>query len=61
MYEMLEIKNNGNSYDRIFPIVLSDAKIYDEIDRIDYLNYWDDKVNELKRKVETLRDPVGKV
>ena len=61
MYEMLEIKNNGDAYNRIFPIVLSDAKIYDEIDRIDYLNYWDDKVNELKKKVETLRDPVGKV
>ena len=61
MYELLEIKNNGDAYDRIFPIVLSDAKIYDELDRIDYLNYWDDKVSELKKKVETLRDPVGKV
>ncbi len=61
MFEMLEIKNNGSAYDRIFPIVLSDARIYDEIDRIDYLNFWDDKVTELKKKVETLRDPVGKV
>lgn len=61
MYEMLEIKKNGDYYDRVFPIVLGDAKVYDEIDRIDYLNYWDDKVSELKKKVETLRDPVGKV
>ena len=61
MYEMLELKKNGDVYNRIFPIVLGDAKIYDEIDRIDYLNYWDDKVNELKKKVETLRDAVGKV
>ncbi len=61
MYEMLELKKNGEVYNRIFPIVLGDAKIYDEIDRIDYLNYWDDKVSELKKKVETLRDPVGKV
>lgn len=61
MYEMLEIKNNGDAYDCIFPVVLSDANIYDEIDRIDYLNYWDDKVTALKNKVETLRDPVGKV
>jgi len=60
MNEMLEIKNDGNTYERIFPIVLNDAKIYDEIDRIDYLNYWDDKLNELKEKVKTLRDPVGK-
>ncbi len=61
MYEMLELKKNGDVYNRIFPIVLSDAKIYDEVDRIDYINYWDDKVDELKKKIETLRDAVGKV
>lgn len=61
MYEMLEIKKIGDAYNRIFPVVLTDAKISDEIDRIDYLNYWDDKVKALKEKVETLRDPVGKV
>lgn len=61
MFEMLKIKNHGNSYDRIFLIVLEDAQIFDEISRIDYLNYWDDKVRTLKEKVETLRDPVGKV
>jgi hypothetical protein len=47
--------------DRIFPVVLRDAAIYDEIQRIDYLKYWDDKVGELKAKIETLKDPVGKV
>jgi len=59
MYEMLEIKKNGDVYDRIFPVVLSDARIYDEIDRIDYLNYWDDKVYELQEKIKTIRNPVG--
>ncbi|OQZ00167.1 MAG: hypothetical protein B6D35_07615 [Candidatus Brocadia sp. UTAMX2] len=61
MYEMLEIKNKGDVYKRIYPMVLKDAKIYDEIDRIDYLKYWDDKVDALKKKIETIRDPVGKV
>ena len=61
MYEMLEIKNNGGVYKRIYPVVLNDAKIYDEIDRIDYLKFWDDKVDALKKKIETIRDPVGKV
>jgi hypothetical protein len=60
MYEMLEIKRNRNVYKRIFPIVLTDAKIYDELDRIEYLNYWDDKVDALKQKTETLKSPVGK-
>jgi hypothetical protein len=61
MYEMLEIKNRGDMNDRIFPVVLSDAGIYDEIQRIDYLKFWDDKVEELKAKIETIKDPVGKV
>lgn len=61
MYEMVEIKNNGEVYDRIYPIVLKDAKIYDEIERIDYLIFWDDKVDALKKKIETIHDPVGKV
>ncbi|MCY7410248.1 MAG: toll/interleukin-1 receptor domain-containing protein, partial [Chitinophagales bacterium] len=59
MYEILEIKNYGSIYDRIFPIVLNDAKINNEIDRIDYINYWDQKVIELKEKVKTIQDPVG--
>lgn len=61
MYEMLEIKNKGDVYGSIYPIVLKDAKIYEEIDRIDYLNFWDEKVDALKKKIETIRDPVGKV
>lgn len=61
MYEMLEIKNKGDVYGSIYPIVLKDAKIYKEIHRIDYLKFWDDKVNALKEKIETIRDPVGKV
>jgi TIR domain len=59
MFEMLEIKNNGQIYDRIFPIVMADAKIYDEIDRIDYLNYWDNKTAELQQKIKTIQNPVG--
>ena len=59
MFEMLEIKQNGDVYNNIFPIVISDAKIYDEIDRIDYLNYWDDKIQQLQDKMQTIKNPVG--
>ncbi len=59
MYEMLEIKGNGGLYDRIFPIVLNDAKIYEVSDRIDYKNYWDEKVETLRKKIKEIRDPVG--
>jgi len=59
MFEMLEIHGNKNTWNRIFPVVLADAKIYDEIERIDYLNYWDIKIEELKLKIKTIINPVG--
>jgi len=59
MFEMLEINRNKDTWERIFPIVLSNAKIYDEIDRIDYLNFWDIKIEELKLKIKTIINPVG--
>ncbi|MEO5999674.1 MAG: toll/interleukin-1 receptor domain-containing protein [Chitinophagaceae bacterium] len=59
MFEMLELYKNGNVYNRIFPIVLNDAKIYNEIDRIDYINYWDNAIEELKVKHKTIINPVG--
>ena len=59
MYELLEIKKNGNVYSRIFPIVLSDANFYDDINRIDYLNYWSQKRKDLNEKISTMEDNMG--
>lgn len=40
MYEILQInQNEGDISDKIFPIVLPDARIYDPEDRIDYIRY----------------------
>ena len=59
MYELLEIKKNGNVYSRIVPIVLSDANFYDDINRIDYLNYWSQKRKDLNEKISTMEDNMG--
>ena len=56
MYELVEIASNKDFVQRIFPIVLSDAKIYDALDRINYIQYWDDKKAELNQKTRTLTD-----
>lgn len=40
MYELVEIAGNKQFADRIFPIVLPDAKIYDVMERINYIEYW---------------------
>jgi len=47
MFELVQIAENGNFYDRIFPIVLPDAQIYRPIDRIKYVRHWEDQIKEL--------------
>lgn len=54
MFELLEIAENQNFYDRIFPIVLSDADIYDSVKRIEYIKYWDDQIDELNKAIKTV-------
>ena len=55
MRELIEILKNGNFYDRIFPIVLEDADIYDPCKRIDYLQYWETKEKELDNKIKCVK------
>jgi DNA mismatch repair ATPase MutS len=52
MYELLEISRNGEFYDRIFPIVLSDAKIYKAIERLNYIKYWESEIKELNQAMK---------
>jgi hypothetical protein len=55
MFELLEIAKNNNFYDRIFPIVLKDAKIYDALERLEYINYWGEKVEELNEAMKGVK------
>ena len=57
MSELLEIYRRSNSdinemLQKIFPIVLDDAKIYNPEDRVDYLSYWEDKKDELNKELK---------
>lgn len=47
MYELVEIAKNKDIYNRIFPIVLGDADIYNPVNRIKYIKHWEDKLKEL--------------
>ena len=56
MFELLEIYRKSNSdidemNNKIFPIILNDAKIYDPIDRLDYVAYWKAKKEALDKKI----------
>ena len=48
MFELMEIANSGDFYDRIFPIILSDANIHNAIGRLKYKQYWEQQRNELE-------------
>ncbi|RAM50807.1 MAG: hypothetical protein C6Y22_14980 [Hapalosiphonaceae cyanobacterium JJU2] len=54
MYELVEIAKYGEFYDRIFPIVLEDANIYNDSARITYIEYWEQKTQELDQKIKNL-------
>jgi internalin A len=58
MFELLEIAEGKQFHDRIFPIVLADANIYDPIKRIEYVKYWEQKRTELAGAIKTL-DPAN--
>lgn len=59
MYELLQIFRKSGSEaaafrEKIFPIVLGDAKIYDPLDRLDYVEYWQEKCQNLETKITKL-------
>jgi hypothetical protein len=58
MFELVEIAEGKQFHDRIFPIVLSDANIYDPLKRIEYVRHWEVKRAELAEAMKTL-DPAN--
>jgi hypothetical protein len=58
MFELVEIAENKQFHDRIFPVVLADADIYDPVKRIAYIKHWEVKRAELAEAIKTL-DPAN--
>jgi len=56
MYEVLQVLRYPNYKDRIFPIIISDAKIYNSRQIVKYLKFWEEKIDELNNEVKTLSD-----
>ncbi len=58
MFELVEIADGKQFHDRIFPVVLKDADIYNPLKRIEYIKYWEVKRAELADAIKTL-DPAN--
>ena len=54
MFELVQIAKNGQFYDRIFPIVLADANIYKPVNRIKYVKYWEEQIQELDEAMKSV-------
>lgn len=54
MFELMEVERKGEFFDRIFPIVLPDANIYDSLGILGYLKHWDQKIKELNASAKEL-------
>lgn len=52
MFELTEIASRGDIRDRVFPIILDDARIYDAIDRVRYIKHWEQKKQELDEEIK---------
>ena len=52
MYELVEVEENRTLRQRIFPIVLGDARIFKALDRLDYIQYWDQQIVALNEKIK---------
>jgi hypothetical protein len=40
--------------ERVFPIVFSDAKIFNAVESIDYIQFWENQKSSLEKKIRTL-------
>jgi len=56
MFELVEIAENKQFSDRIFPIILPDAKIYDAVERLDYVEFWEKEKAKLNERIRNLPD-----
>jgi formylglycine-generating enzyme required for sulfatase activity len=54
MFELVEIAKHKDFYDRVFPIVLRDADIYNPVNRIKYIKYWEEKLKELDQAMKSV-------
>jgi hypothetical protein len=52
MFELVEIADNKEFENRIFPIVLADADIYKPVNQLQYIKYWEAQIKELNDSLE---------
>jgi hypothetical protein len=55
MYEFVKIWENHNVRERILPIVLPNAQVFDLNRRLEYINYWDEQIELLDKSIKSVK------
>lgn len=58
LFEILELQKDDDCWNKILPIVFKKTKIYNAIDRLNYVKFWEDKTNELEIALKNT-DPIN--
>ncbi len=58
MFELVEIAENKQFQDRIFPVILADANIYKAARQLEYIKYWEQQIQEIKDGIKGV-DPTN--
>ncbi len=54
MFELMAVAAQGNFQDRVFPVLLDDAKIHRAADRVRYVQHWEAEIRELDEALRTV-------
>jgi internalin A len=54
MFELVQMAKYQSFADRIFPIVLDDARIYKPVERLQYVRYWEQEFQKLDNELKTV-------
>jgi small GTP-binding protein len=54
LFELLQIAKHGEFTERIFPVVMDDARIYKAMDRIRYVQYWEKQLKDLDKAIRSV-------
>ncbi|MEU6373515.1 TIR domain-containing protein [Streptomyces sp. NPDC046909] len=54
LFELLKVAAHGEFRDRVFPVVLPDARIQRPQDRVAYVRYWEEQIRELDEALKSV-------
>lgn len=58
LYEILELQKEENHWNKVLPIVYNGTKIYLALERLNYIQFWEQKIKELESALQNI-DPIN--